>query len=90
MHHLLDELRVDPPDGSSFSSPLVTVMAKDFEGEATEREIWYGVKYQVRVYVCVVVPSILDATLSYAPSGIVGKRSGRGHTGKSKRRRLYF
>ncbi|CAM9877673.1 unnamed protein product [Pylaiella littoralis] len=47
VHHLLDELRVDPPDGSSFSSPLVTVMAKDFEGEATEREIWYGVKYQV-------------------------------------------
>lgn len=47
VHHLLDSLRVNPPDSSPFSPPLVTVTSKDFEAEAKEREKWYGVKYQV-------------------------------------------
>lgn len=42
----LEMLRPEPVDYSA-STPLFTVVAKDFDTAAKERERWYGTKYQV-------------------------------------------
>eukprot|EP00904_Undaria_pinnatifida_P012432 jgi/Undpi1/8319/HiC_scaffold_25.g10788.m1 len=46
VNRLLDILRPKPTDYSA-STPLFTVTAKEFESQATQKEKWYGTRYQV-------------------------------------------
>ena len=46
VNRLLDVLRPKPTDYSA-STPLFTVTAKEFGSKATQKEKWYGTRYQV-------------------------------------------
>ena len=45
VNRLLEVLKPEPVDYSA-ATPLFTVIAKDFEKSATEKEKWYGTPYQ--------------------------------------------